>query len=608
MAHSNLSDSIHQSSDEINEMHCEQCDQHGISTTATGYCVDCAEYMCTMCLVYHSRYKPAHTQQNAANMPQDFCLERCSIHPKHVIKYFCITCDALACNNCKVNDHNNCENVRHIPELATHDNNRKELQELDENIDFVSKELDKVNIKIDLNTQQIGAQEREVKSAMKMHKENMISTFKYQKQEMEKDYDEEISDAEQVVEELKLKRQETITCFAAKERTLEKNLADAEKDTVQKVEARRGADESNLQLLRKQNIDMAKGIEGLTSDIEQQRIMGQRCNAFIATKKAQQVMDCFQDDLQVMKTTNKTSNYNVKLDTKSITFETVETVKNCFCYSDINEQSKIKSALFHSDIQIQPLGFTSLCLISDNELIVADHKSSHLFIISNLKDITLVCQKMPSAPWGIARVNNDKIAITFPDEEVLRILTVSKDMLVSITEDVIVGYDCYGVAYGHDRLIVSFLNPAKIQMLDISGNVLRTVDKDSANNTLLSSPKQLAMSSDKRIIYVADSNKNTVTSITLGGKVKAVYKNDQLTGPFQITTDEDGLVYVCARGSNNVHQLSCDLTQGNILLDDRQGVVKPVSVAFCDTNNKLYIGMYNSDIIKVFNIVLEFKG
>jgi DNA-binding beta-propeller fold protein YncE len=281
--------------------------------------------------------------------------------------------------------------------------------------------------------------------------------------------------------------------------------------------------------------------------------------------------------------------------------DTIEKTSNFF---SINEKVKPthteKSAVHLSELPIKSVMYTSLCLLNENQLVIIDNKNCSIYIIEDLlENKILSALPMPSAPWGVAKVNDNEVVITFPELGVARFLTLSDTMTVMKTEDVKVGYECYGITCGRKRLVVTYLDPARVKILDMSGNVLKCFDESAIT---ISSPKHLALSPNKRYIYISDNNKNIVISMTFDGKVKAIYKDDQLAAPIQLAVDREGLVYVCGRGSNNVHQLSADLKKMKLLVDDKHNLVKPVSIALCENVDRLYLGTFNSNVIQVFSL------
>lgn len=599
---------VTQDSDEVHDIVCEQCDQHGTQTEAWAFCVDCSEYMCKTCLVYHRRYVPTHSQLDHSEMPRDLNVtEKCSSHSKLLIKFYCEDCRKLACSECKKLEHAYCGNVRHISELVNYDENQKGIADIKEDIRDLMEILDEIEEKRISNMEGLPFREENAKHAMKVHREKMVKLLKDMKQERMEEYDDEIRDVEETLKDLKQSKKEAAESFDVKQEVLENNLKRAEKNMEKKIETAKSADLVRLHEIQQKNKDIASCLGNISSKLDHKQRSDLKCRTFVAVKMAEQYVKKVEEDFKKISLDNKTCDYKVEPLVDSFTYETVDTTRDFFFYKETakTEMSE-KIAVFDSRLQIQPVNYTSLCLLGGSKLLVADNKNNALFAFEDLQqDKLLSILEMPAAPWGIAKINDEKVVVTFPELGRVHFLTLVDSMSVVQTNEVKVGYECYGVAYGRDRLIVSYLDPAKVQIHDMSGNVLRCFDRNLDQTPLFSSPRHVTLSTNKRLIYVSDSNQNTLSCLTFSGKVKAIYKDNQLTAPFQMATDSAGAVYVCGRGSNNVHQLSSDLKKMKIFMDANHGLVKPVSLGLCEEENKLYVGMHSTSSIEVFNIVQE---
>ena len=101
--------------EESTETQCGNCEEQ----TATGYCRDCAHFICDDCQSIHSKWKSMKThkiitldevQVEATNLiPPKKLVSYCSKHPENVLKIFCETCSLLICIDCTIRlhkDHN----------------------------------------------------------------------------------------------------------------------------------------------------------------------------------------------------------------------------------------------------------------------------------------------------------------------------------------------------------------------------------------------------------------------------------------------------------------------------------------------------------------------
>ncbi|XP_060606590.1 uncharacterized protein LOC132758898 [Ruditapes philippinarum] len=226
--------------------------------------------------------------------------------------------------------------------------------------------------------------------------------------------------------------------------------------------------------------------------------------------------------------------------------------------------------------------------------------TEHLNLVGNLKALTVDLEQA------------QKLGQNY--ERMIRLITFSEEMEVLDTTEIPGQGCCFGIAYSNSHLVVSYYKlmlhdyltiiRSSIKILSMSGKIVKSFDNGDYGQDLFNIPYYLTVSPDNTMIYVSDCGRNTVTCLTFDGEVKAIYKDDQLKNPHQLAVDEYGSVYVCGHDSNNVHLLSRDLSKVKIL-DKSHGIHTPSSIAYCLNTKKLFVGMNQSSIIKVFNVTLE---
>uniref|UniRef100_A0AAQ4NVX5 RING-type E3 ubiquitin transferase n=1 Tax=Gasterosteus aculeatus aculeatus TaxID=481459 RepID=A0AAQ4NVX5_GASAC len=93
---------------------CISCEDN---TEATGYCVECVEFLCVTCIEAHQRVK--FTRDHTIRQKEEMSPEAlgvstqkpvfCDVHKQEPLKLFCETCDRLTCRDCQLlkhKDHN----------------------------------------------------------------------------------------------------------------------------------------------------------------------------------------------------------------------------------------------------------------------------------------------------------------------------------------------------------------------------------------------------------------------------------------------------------------------------------------------------------------------
>jgi len=270
-----------------------------------------------------------------------------------------------------------------------------------------------------------------------------------------------------------------------------------------------------------------------------------------------------------------------------------------------------------SDQDAQDYSILSSVMVPHNKLVIAtsDKKLGSIKVIDTIHEVIVQELGLSSRPWDMARFQGDRLAVTQTEERRITFLLFSSTKPMQVEKEMHLSGQCYGVASLNDNLVVTFRNPAKVVVMDTLGNILKSFYKDSAGKNLFSFPCSVAVSADDQSIYVSDYSKHTVTSLALDGRVQAIYASDSLKRPRKIYTDTCGTVFVCGQASNNVHVLSPALEKLKVLqigaVPKLFGVIKlfelgvsgPLSIHLCEKTDKLYVGMYKQNKVRVFQLV-----
>ncbi|XP_060582916.1 uncharacterized protein LOC132739257 [Ruditapes philippinarum] len=597
-----FSASFTQDSDEVQEMFCEQCDKHEKKyVPAEGFCEECFKFLCGTCLKYHKIYMKSHTIKDKDNMPQDFCLEKCSVHQDELLKFYCQACEKFACTECKTQDHWNCSiMVDHLPALVPGIENSQEIKELNENLDELMKDLDNTEKHVNINMKYVASQETKILDTVMKKKKEILSVFEKHQKDVIQNFEKKVEETLQRLEE---EKREKIDKLQEHQNKLEKLLNDEENEIQKKIEIIKKNDKKVLQTIIEETSKMKTNLNSISTELAYHQGTNQRCQLFVAMKKGQKIIDQLKPDADKQCKNNSIHYYKVECKALEQNITNLQDCDKFFTYQEIHEPEVQSTASLDTDIKFTCYSFSSLCLLSENCLLVTNYNASKLIIFKDLSVSTSSYERidLPSNSPAVAKVDNNKVAVTCPRFGIVRLITFSKCMTVTNTEDIKVGGGCCGVAYSNNKFVVSYTTfPATVKILDMSGKVLKTFDKDQHGKHLFNDPCFVTVSADNTVIYVSDTENNCVIGLNLDGKVKAIYKDDQLKRPHQLTADKSGAVFVCGHLSHNIHQLSSDLTKVKILV----GVTSPAGVAYCKTKNRLFASQY-ADNIKVYDFSMK---
>ncbi|TSK13189.1 Transcription intermediary factor 1-alpha [Bagarius yarrelli] len=186
---------------------CMSCDDN---TEATGFCVECVEFLCVTCIEAHQRVK--FTRDHTIRQMEEMSSETmgastqkpvfCEFHKQEPLKLFCETCDRLTCRDCQLlkhKDHNYqfledaYRNHREHLEKMTGQLQEKRkaigevLQQVDENRKTVTNEIKKAicNLIMEINRKgkilinQLEALTKDHEMVLKKQQEDISSLTKH---------------------------------------------------------------------------------------------------------------------------------------------------------------------------------------------------------------------------------------------------------------------------------------------------------------------------------------------------------------------------------------------------------------------------------------------
>ncbi|XP_045198561.2 uncharacterized protein LOC123552880 [Mercenaria mercenaria] len=202
-----------------------------------------------------------------------------------------------------------------------------------------------------------------------------------------------------------------------------------------------------------------------------------------------------------------------------------------------------------------------MSVVQRHYLAVADDNNKTVKIIDTrtgrvTSEISLDCDSV----WSVTNVKGDQIVVSLtsfePDfQHNLLTLTVSASGAISKGHVITTRRLTYDVVAIAQHLYVLHNNDIKV--LDMHGNILKTIICD------YTSFPSIAVSPDKKTIYLTDYDNSSVQGMTLEDKVTATYKGKDLKRPRGITVDNEGFVYV--RSDGGIYQLTKNCTMIQVL-------------------------------------------
>ncbi|XP_077399639.1 transcription intermediary factor 1-alpha isoform X2 [Vanacampus margaritifer] len=161
---------------EKNSQVCMSCDDN---TEATGYCLECVEFLCVTCIEAHQRVKFTrdHTIRQKKEMsPEAVAVSTqkpvfCDIHKQEPLKLFCETCDRLTCRDCQLLKHKD-HNYQFLEDA--YKNHRQYLENMTQQLQERRKAIEDVSNCINNGLQQVEENRKSVTNEIKKAICNLI--------------------------------------------------------------------------------------------------------------------------------------------------------------------------------------------------------------------------------------------------------------------------------------------------------------------------------------------------------------------------------------------------------------------------------------------------
>ncbi|XP_060564058.1 uncharacterized protein LOC132723371 [Ruditapes philippinarum] len=560
-------------SDEDLQVYCQPCDEEGTRLPAHGYCTLCKEHLCKTCFTAHkiNRLSKQHTLLDATSMPKVLqqpstsnltgittgLTTTCLTHPKEMIKFYCNNHTELLCSVCLTLEHQgtSCK-VDYIPDISCDIVDSKEYQ-------LILKAVNTTSDQIQQMVQDVKGKTNQSNSSLK----DALAEIKKFRQDIDKRLDElerQVENAAKVIEQENNKHLKEV------ETTCED----------QTISLTTSSDKINQFNTSKQADKLFKELKLAEKTLK------------IVEEKTQQLSS------YDIKQYNFKPNEEIVTQLKSSLGTLSQTTLDKECQS---VQIKSRQSAHQGDICVKTsedketmCGISGITSLSSDTLVIADYHNMAVKMVDTSSQSVSDQLQLDGKPWDITRLTFTELAVTLPFIQTIQFISISSNKLKK-RHAVKVGGDCHGISCYQGKLVVSFVNPAKLQILDMNGYLLTTID----GKNIFKNPYYVT--SNSNAIYVSDVNMNILTKINWHCKVIGSYSR---TGkPRGMALSEDGTVFVCDKERNVIEEILEDCSTGKVVLKTAKS---PYAVCWCGETQKLYYSCYAEDE-KVNNFLHIYK-
>ncbi|XP_060568473.1 uncharacterized protein LOC132727043 [Ruditapes philippinarum] len=543
-------------SDEDLQIYCQPCDEEGPRLPAHGYCTDCKEHLCKNCFTAHkvSRLSKHHTLQDATNMPKvlqqpstsihtgqsDVLTTPCLKHPQEMIKFYCNDHKKLLCSVCVTLEHQatSCK-VDYIPDISGDIIDSKQYQDILKTLNHTSDQF-----------QQMVEDVKNMTNKSNSSLKDALAAIKKFRQEINQRLDELERQAEDAAKGIEQENNKHLKAAETTYEDITKSLKTSS-DNIKQLNTSKQANKlfMELKLAEKtiQNVE-GKTQQLLSYDIKEHNFRSNDVILnFLKTEKSLGTLShkTFHKECQSVQIKSRQTSHARKI--------SVETSKDEYiCY------------------------ITGMTLLTPGLLIITDYNNDAVKMVDISSQSVSDQLQLDDIPWDITTVTSTELAVTLPDKQTIQFISISSNKLIK-KHTVKVDGECYGISCYQGKLVVSFLNPAKLQIFDMNGTILTTID----GKNIFKYPWYITC--NRSSIYVSDWDMKTVTRLNWQGDVIGSYSG--MSDPRGMSLSDDGTVFVCDWERNVIEEISGDCSTGKVVLQDLK---RPWAVCWCGETKKLY--------------------
>jgi hypothetical protein len=230
-----------------------------------------------------------------------------------------------------------------------------------------------------------------------------------------------------------------------------------------------------------------------------------------------------------------------------------------------------------------------MVVTDDDHLLLCDN-SSKLVAVYYPSGKYMKTIDLSYRPWDIAIIPRiHRAVVTFGNKKIqfINLQTFTQDdKQITMPNST---YIC-GITATSDNIIVG--DTRRIHCLDTQGTYLRTITLSTGYVV-----QYLSISYNNQIYYTTTSSINCVK---WDGTEVFSYKIPNEKDHRKIAIDRNGNVYVAGKSTNTIQRLHSDGTVDCIVLNENDGVKKPLSICFNKSCDTLYMANKNSCVVHVY--------
>ncbi|XP_048253332.1 tripartite motif-containing protein 2-like isoform X2 [Haliotis rufescens] len=546
--------------------YCTYCQEDGETTPAVVWCSVCDEALCDKCTGAHNRI-PSFRQHDVTDLSGEVKAKgrqkvkvMCREHRQESLEFLCTDCKKAACQKCCIIYHRKCDAVVTITSQIT--TMKTQLRKIKK---ALSKKEDEMKLRVN---------EKDLKKKLgRDHYSLMKSNIQ--------------SECQKVNNQAK-----------EKERKLLDQMEDISYKHIGQLKADIRSGEMSVQMYQQQAelIDQALQSE-CDMDVYE---MYQGCE----TGDVEAVGDAD------VKERGRISKVTFRQDTDKLSksLEDLQLGEIDVLYEDVLDLKA--TPVLHDTISVRvpgdsnvsyPRDVTVMVVNDTDTVVVTDWNNNNVKSFYTRNNQTRHSKlSLGGRPWGLTKLTHNQVAVTVLNIKQIVTVEVNPDLVLLST--ITTSKEYSGItSLTPSTLAASSRPPTCVDILDMAGNVLRSISPLQNGSKILQYPKYLCTTRTGNIL-VSDQGTECVVCLTLEGEVVFTYSptgDTALKSPLGITSTSTGGILVTDYSLNRVIHLTESGQFVRSILTQQDGIINPWGVCV-DGHGHVYVCLRREGVIKVF--------
>lgn len=551
-------------------IYCGLCPQEDKKQQAEAWCEDCNEGLCCQCSKVHQKIKAVRSHEimkleDAGFICRKFHVELyCKNHSEKKINHFCYDHQISCCSLCVTELHRKCENVTTLKNASKDvaESSMSLMQSIDDVIEKADFHLENQNDafkKMEHKRQVINTMVSSFRSEINAHLNKLEADF-------QKDFD---KTHKSILDEIK---KETETCYNHKQIAI--NCKQLMSILINHSSNENVFSEMPLikELIQEEDKTMSEIMGNLVQKQYQIELSPELVN----------LMESVNSICTLRTVTRSPAQQTITVSPKLSKDKHVPNKYYNSQKKNIINPEKFPSSRIHGTQ-----------LLSDGRILLTN-SDNKLLVVYDSQGNPKIKIPLPGKPVDVTLVNEIEAAVSYKSPNGIAIVDINSMIIRERNILQHPDFQICGITSDGNKLVAA--SNDSILVMDLTGSTLREIETEYTYVY-----RYISFISESRLCF-SNGTPASVQCIDIDGNLIFTYQHENLKGPYGITCDDEGVIYVAERSLNSVHQISPDGKFVKYLLSTEDGIENPTALNFNLTTKQLIL-THSEKYIEVFQMI-----